>query len=133
MSAGIRLEPVGSRVTCDPPPPSGDEDYLVLQTLETQKALSDILNDYSFERVGSEIQDDVNEHPPEERFTSYKYGDVDLIVTASSVFFDRFIAATSVAKRLNLLDKGDRIALFQAVLYGNPCPVNAPVDNEVAF
>lgn len=33
--------------------------------------------------------------------------------------YDRFIAATAVAKRLNLLDKADRIALFQAVLYAN--------------
>lgn len=26
----------------------------------------------------------------------------------------------AVAKRLNLLEKADRIALFQAALYGNP-------------
>lgn len=48
-------------------------------------------------------------------------GDVNLIVTQDNKFYDRFMAATSVAKRLNLLDKADRIALFQAVLYGNRC------------
>ena len=44
---------------------------------------------------------------------------VNLIVTRNDTFFNRFMAASSVAKRLNLLDKADRVAVFQAVLYGN--------------
>jgi len=54
-----------------------------------------------------------------DRFSSYVKKEVNLIVTEDPKFFDKFMAATSVAKRLNLLSKEDRIALFQAVLYGN--------------
>ena len=32
---------------------------------------------------------------------------------------DRFMVATRLAKRFNLQAKADRVALFQAVLYGN--------------
>lgn len=55
------------------------------------------------------------------RFQSFRCDDVNLIVTVDSEFYNRFVAATSVAMRLNLLEKSDRIALFQAVLYGNEC------------
>jgi hypothetical protein len=45
--------------------------------------------------------------------------DVNLIATSDGDFFRRFLAATQVCIRLNLMNKEDRIALFQAVLYGN--------------
>jgi hypothetical protein len=44
----------------------------------------------------------------------------NLIVTDDLEWHRRFVAATSIAKRLNLMAKADRIALFQAVLYGMP-------------
>ncbi len=55
-------------------------------------------------------------------FESYTKGSINLIVTWDKKFHHRFLAATTVCKRLNLLDKADRIVLFQAVLYGNICP-----------
>ena len=51
-------------------------------------------------------------------FRSFRKGDMNIITTESMEFFDRFMTATALAKRFNLLEKADRIALFQAVLYG---------------
>lgn len=45
-------------------------------------------------------------------------GNINVIVTPEMEFFDRFMAATELARRFNLMEKVDRIALFQAVLYG---------------
>lgn len=114
-----RIEHVGSRVTCDPMPLETDDDYIVLALPGCRDQLESALLNWI--PGGSEILDEVNSVPPDGRFRSYRLGEINLIVTESPVFFQRFMAATSVAKRLNLLDKRDRIALFQAVLYGNGC------------
>ncbi len=103
------LEPVGSRVTCDPPPMNTDEDYLILVAANRFAALEAEVVGQGFVLGGSRVGDE---------FRSYKLEAVNLIVTTKAEFFDRFMAATSVAQRLNLLDKADRVALFQAVLYG---------------
>jgi len=50
-------------------------------------------------------------------FQSYTLGEINVIATASEEFFEKFMHATAEAKRLNLLDKSDRIALFQKILY----------------
>lgn len=76
-------------------------------------------------RWGGSLGFDESPLPADEKFSSYvKNNDgtpENLIITSSQVFHQRFLAASSVAKRLNLLEKSDRIALFQAVLYGNSC------------
>jgi hypothetical protein len=51
-------------------------------------------------------------------FVSLRSGDVNLIVTSDARFAARFLVATRLATQLNLLNKNDRVALFQAVLYG---------------
>ena len=72
-------------------------------------------------RLGGSKPTDETAVPDDQTFWSYTKGDVNLIVTKNPVFFARFLAATSVSKRLNIMKKADRIALFQAVLYGNAC------------
>lgn len=115
-----RHELVGSRVTCDPAPTDTDQDVLLLIDPEDLHSMVDMMIDEGFELDGSEVDDEfaIDE---ESAFQSYSYGDLNLIITGSEKFFGRFMAATSVAKRLNLLRKEDRVALFQAVLYGNAC------------
>lgn len=116
--------PVGSRVTCNPAPTDTDEDYLCMLAPELHDQC-----DVSFDakmidagwRLGGSKPTDETAIPDDQVFWSYTKGDVNLIVTKSPVFFSRFLAATSVSKRLNLMRKADRIALFQAVLYGNAC------------
>lgn len=113
----IAVRPVGSRVTCDPPPTDTDEDYLVL--LMSNKDIGGRLGDDGWSLDGSFISDEVNRTEPEHRFTSWSRDGINLIVTRNFIFFQRFMAASSIAKRFNLLKKEDRIALFQAVLYAN--------------
>lgn len=125
----IVVEPVGSRVTCNPPPTDTDEDYLVLVSRTHLSLIFETLRTDNWTLDGSEITDEVNCIREEDRFYSFKRESVNLIITRSPSFFFRFMAASGVAKRLNLLSKPDRVALFQAVLYGNPCdePVVMPV------
>lgn len=106
-----RLVPVGSRVTCNPPPTDTDEDWLALETGPWDRTGWE----KSRKETSSTGSDDIV------RFTSYRQGNLNLIVAHELEFYERFLAASSVAKRLNLLSKPDRIALFQAVLYGKAC------------
>lgn len=112
--------PVGSRVTCNPAPTDTDEDHLLLvANPESWMALNADLINHGWVIGGSKpVLVDEHDFSPDEAFTSYTRGHLNLIVTTSLVFFDKFVAATAVARRLNVLDKADRIALFQAVLYG---------------
>jgi hypothetical protein len=107
---------VGSRRTCDPAPTNTDSDYLVLcgdsEALRTLFALG-------FNRSTTPAEYAAERENLFDSFLSFRRGDVNLIVTGNPGFFTRFMAATTVAKRLNLLQKADRVALFQAVLYGN--------------
>jgi len=110
---------VGSRATCDPPPAGTDRDVLLL--CDDLSRLLSAAAACEFVIGGSVPADKFDVRKMASGFVSLKQfrGDLNLIVTKDRDFARRFMAATSVAKRLNLLDKGDRIALFQAVLYGN--------------
>lgn len=108
----VDIRPVGSRVTCDPPPADTDEDWLVLIRRDPTEALKAAgfrmdgrTKFYTGKDAGS--------------FRSWRKpgSDINIITTPYSAFYELFETATLLAKRFNLLDKGDRIALFQAVLY----------------
>lgn len=116
------IKPVGSRVTCNPPVMDTDEDYLVLwpEDAVATGAIVDQLKDDGWSLDGSFIADESDYRAESHKFQSYSRGRINLITTRSRQFFARFMAASSVAKRLNLLSKADRIMVFQAVLYGNP-------------
>lgn len=118
---------VGSRVTCAPPPMDTDQDWLVLVDEKDFDQFAAFLSDHLWQVGGSLIPNDENYLPAEVRFNSFTLGDANLIVTASKTFHDRFLAASSIAKRFNLLVKADRIALFQAVLYAKSCDAGEPM------
>lgn len=113
----ISFESAGSRVTCNPPPTNTDKDYICL----VSDVLSFVLakSDEGFEVGGSIVYDYLEKHGNEFGFVSMVFDDVNLIITGNEDFYKKFLIATKCAKRLNLLDKSDRIALFQAILYGN--------------
>lgn len=134
----LRAMLVGSRVTCDPPVVGTDQDVLVLvKRIESCGAKPEVTH-AEFEDVmqmhrelrasgwvlgGSGDQDD--------EFESWTHGDVNLILTASEEFYNLFVAATAVCKRLNILDKEDRKAVFRAVLYTECCiPLNERGEEE---
>ena len=120
--APTKVTAVGSRVTCNPPPTTTDRDWLVLVSEDKFDFFAAELLADGWVVGGSMIPNDENYLPESVRFNSFtKTIDgtpENLIVTVSEEFHRRFLAASAVAKRLNLLDKADRIALFQAVLYG---------------
>lgn len=110
---------VGSRVTCDPPPTDTDQDILVLVDAFAFNAKRRELSAAGWELGGSQVNIGDMEDPAEMgSFVSYRLGELNLILTSDGVYYEKFLAATSVAKRLNLLNKEDRIAVFEAVLYG---------------
>lgn len=114
----IKFSPVGSRVTCNPPPMDTDEDFLCLVEEGSFIKLYTMLDDDGYELGGSVPFNDKT-LSDDDCFSSFKKGDINIIATASPVFFDLFMQATNEATRLNLLVKNDRISLFQKILYGN--------------
>jgi hypothetical protein len=101
----------GSRYICNPPVFGTDEDFIVLMRGDPAARLLDI----GFKQDGSPQFYTGNDNGG---FRSYRRGSENLIVTSEQEFFDKFVCATELAKRFNLKSKPDRIALFQAVLYG---------------
>lgn len=107
--------PVGSRITCNPSPVDTDEDWLVLVHDNPEEAMQAA----GFDQDGSPEFYTGNDNGG---FRSWRLGDVNVITTQEVEFYDRFMTATMLAKRFNLMHKGDRIALFQAVLYAVRAP-----------
>ena len=105
---------VGSRVTCDPAPLDTDEDWLILCP-DPDASKDHLVNNSGFVIEGNPQFYTGNDNG---QFQSYRLGDINAIVTPSDEFYELFLTATELAKRFNLLEKDDRIALFQAVLYG---------------
>lgn len=108
----------GSRVTCQPPPTNTDTDYLVeiIDKPRQMQAITDVVEalcSFGFDWEGSE-----HYQCAASTFMSWRRGKINLIVTADGVFAEKHRLATRLCTRLNLMNKQDRIALFQAVLYG---------------
>ena len=101
------IKRVGSKITCDPAPTDTDEDWLVytenLSTLVGDCIEQGLTHEGSY--AGS-------------AFVSLRQGPTNLIITDRKEFFDKFMLATHVCKTLNLLNKQNRIVVFQAILYG---------------
>lgn len=111
------IELVGSRVTCNPPPMDTDQDILVLIKSRRLREAQAYLVEKGFESGPDCSRSNDSE------FYSYKNetADINFILTTKREYFDRFMAATTVAKRFNLLNKDDRVALFEAVIRGTRC------------
>jgi hypothetical protein len=117
-SHALRFEHVGSRVTCNPAPIDTDDDWLVLLSESDDfHKTQGILEANGFKLGGSEPVE--TEIAADKKFLSFSDDKINLIITFSPKFFDRFMRATRLATRFNLMKKPDRIALFQAILYEN--------------
>jgi hypothetical protein len=114
-----QINAVGSRVTCSPAPTNTDQDWLVLVPHASYDAFAKSLMADGWEVGGSAIPVDDDYRNPHEKFNSFTKGDDNVIATCSEEFHRRFLSATATA--LNLLEKRDRINLFQAVLYAAIC------------
>lgn len=115
-----KIVAVGSRVTCDPAPFGTDQDYLVLlNKVDEIYEVAEVFEEEGFTIGGSEVVDAAEEGDPNGGFSSFKKGDINYILTANEEFFNKFIFASNIAKKLNLLEKEKRINLFQIILYDN--------------
>lgn len=116
----FEVTPCGSRVTCNPPPENTDEDWLVHvhgdsdeKSLEYLVEVEKKLMEWGYRLEGNEDYQDEEDMA----FGSWRLDDVNLIVTQSGQFVRLHHLATSLCRRLNLMNKSDRVALFEAVLY----------------
>lgn len=121
LGRGIHdARPVGSRITCTPAPIDTDEDWLVLLAPNKDETDLDAIRALGFTQDG---RPEFYTGSEAGGFRSFRRDEVNIVTTRDPMFFDLFMTATGLAKRFNLLDKGDRIALFQAVLYGVRTPM----------
>lgn len=112
------VTPCGSRVTCDPAPTDTDEDYLLSVHGIKKQNLSNVV---VFLESNGFINESDSEHyqdQAESTFVSMRRDEVNLIISTCPDFVKSHKLATAVCKELNLMDKHDRIVLFQAFLYG---------------
>ena len=126
----IARHPTGSRFICDPPVMDTDDDWIILvEDLEYAKYKASRL-DWIYSGAG--YYREGNEEPELGPFVSMRHaeGNSNYIFTEDAEFYERYVAATLLAKKYNLLNKADRIQLFQAVLYGEY--IDAPVLKESA-
>ena len=113
----------GSRVICNPPVLDTDDDYLLLVDIELTKALQEKLYADGFKLGGSGIRfKSLKEFPDIESierdngvFNSFKKDNLNIIVTASHEYFENFVKATFLCRRLNLTNKEDRVEVFQSI------------------
>ena len=106
----VKMEYVGSRITCNPAPTDTDEDVLLL-TDDLETLIGDCIE------VGFTRDGDTKASYPE-GFVSLRNGSMNFIITDDEEFYKKFMLATHVCKSLNLMEKNNRITVFQAILYG---------------
>lgn len=102
--------PTGSFYICSPPVTDTDIDYIAYGIMSE---IAEGLLDYGF-KFTSETQ-----YEGGTWFDTYRMGKYNILVTDNDVFYNRFVAATALARARNISSKADRIALFQKILYGD--------------
>jgi hypothetical protein len=106
----IACVPVGSRVTCNPPPTDTDQDILCLVEEEEEETLFMWIEQRGWDFEGDKKYD-------MENFTSYRKTiegtEWNLIITTKPEWFDAFMDATRECKEKNVPTKEGRIAVFE--------------------
>ena len=105
-----KYQPVGSRVTCSPPPMDTDEDWLIY---DPDCDVAVFLDDLGWSGCGEDYDDDDTKD-----MSVFRFEDVNIICMHCDDQYDKFILATKISKGLNLMDKSDRVNLFEAIRYG---------------
>lgn len=101
---GYWVKMTGSRVTKDGWTDESDWDYVVY---DPERKLGDDL----IKRSGWDVGGSGNGT----EFSSFKYGDVNLILVDKEEIWKKYIIATNLIKTLNSKTKGERCAVFDSV------------------
>lgn len=117
IKLGCEVTPAGSRVTCSTVPETSDWDFLVC--IPDMNKNSDVFS--YLETEGFKIEGDSENYQFDlsDGFLSFRKKDINFIVTSDLSFAIKHRVATRLCKKLDVMDKSHRIAIFQAVLYGN--------------
>jgi hypothetical protein len=113
-----RVEPMGSRVVCNPAPTNTDADYILLVKPTDCSTVLRVMDDNGWVSGGSLIIPDGETISLKHKFKSFRFGEVNAVITNSKEYFDKCMLATAVSKHLNLLQKDDRIVVFHAIVFG---------------
>jgi hypothetical protein len=132
LESGTIIVPVGSRVTCSPPPTDTDEDFLLLVEDLGEAVIK--LKEIGFDTGMTKEQEDEYlslQRTSGGRFRSLRFGDVNYIVTQSAFFFDRFMTATHICKTMNVMDKQQRILIFSGVFGDSHLDKTAGITDDI--
>ena len=106
-SMGLLYLPTGSRFTVSPPVLDTDADIVVLDPFGLDFGMMGFLRtSKDSDTYGSS------------NFTTYRSGEVNLIVVNDEETFNLWSLATKVCTAKNLKRKSDRVNLFKYILYG---------------
>ena len=113
----IGFFPTGSNYMCDPPVTSTDIDYAILvnDTILDCGFVQYLGNlGFSIDGNDSNKKDDGNNYP-DSNFISMRRDNYNFIMFCNKNHYERFHLATEKCKELNLLLKGNRVALFEMI------------------
>lgn len=103
--------PTGSRYICDPPVMDTDVDTFVL--------VQEFPDEDEMNKLGWELTKNNNGSAYDGgMFQSYRQGEKNLILMESRQWYLRSVAATLLAKELNLTNKADRVAIHGSLQMG---------------
>lgn len=114
--AVLYVQATGSRYICDPPVLDTDEDYVVLAKEECRNEFNNYLLKNFFFRTNedygitgpTQFQSWRSDYSPDDKR--------NLIITYNPEWYNLFVEATEFAKEENLLQKEDRIKLFELIM-----------------
>jgi len=116
--AHLAAWPTGSRYICDPPVTTTDVDFVLF--VDDIQAAYKQLRETSW-KIGGEDNKTYGEPEVNSWFSAKKKINealVNYIVVSDQDQFSKWVTATELAKKLNLLKREDRIALFEVVVKG---------------
>lgn len=107
--------PTGSNYICNPPVTNTDVDEMFL--VDDLQEVNFQLTGLGWTKCG--LEEETYQDKPS-HWAAYRKENMNALLTTNLKYFMDFFKATEEAKHLNLLNKEDRVALFQKILGEEP-------------
>ena len=107
--------PTGSNYICNPPVTNTDVDEMFL--VDDLQEVNFQLTGLGWKKCG--LEEETYQDKPS-HWAAYRKENMNALLTTDLKYFMNFFKATEEAKHLNLLNKEDRVALFQKILGEEP-------------
>ena len=107
--------PTGSSYICNPPVTNTDVDEMFL--VDDLQEVNFQLTGLGWTKCG--LEEETYQDKPS-HWAAYRKENMNALLTTNLKYFMNFFKATEEAKHLNLLNKEDRVALFQKILGEEP-------------